>query len=383
MTILFTLPEILPDNRARFIQIVNTAHALAKCDNEVDLISGGKRRYKCRDILSYYSLPPLSGLKMTFLPIVRKNIPLLPVSWNAVFNYSLMSYLNKKRGVIFVRHPKLAGFLLERKERLKMPVIYEAHEIFSLSVGDNLKKRRYMWALENFIFGGSDGVITISRRLREDIDALFNTGNTPFITLPNAVRDDWLKERWEYELLSREYLFYAGSLYNWKGVDILIKAMKYLPDEKLVIAGGGSRLNQLRELSGSTGVSDRVVFLGHLRQRDIVDYLARAKICIIPNVAHAPSEYSSPLKLFEFMAAGVPIVASDLSGINEVLVDGIHGVLFEPGNVEALAGSITSILENPDMAKRIARNCYEKVKDFTYNKRAGKIMEFIDSQVTR
>jgi glycosyltransferase involved in cell wall biosynthesis len=157
-------------------------------------------------------------------------------------------------------------------------------------------------------------------------------------------------------------------------VDTVIMAMKYLAGEKLLILGGGGRSEELKRLARNEGVSGRVEFAGAVPRTVIRDYLARAKIAVLPNVPSVQSQFSSPLKLFEYMAYGIPIVASDMPVFEEILTHGKNAVLFEPGDPLALAGAIRTLLDDPELAAKIARAAREDVQDYTYDKRAEKML---------
>jgi glycosyltransferase involved in cell wall biosynthesis len=94
---------------------------------------------------------------------------------------------------------------------------------------------------------------------------------------------------------------------------------------------------------------------------------------------HIASYFTSPLKLFEYMASGKPIVASDLPAIREVLSHNTNSILVPPDNPEALAGGVRYILENPAMGEKIARQAAVDVLSYTWDERTKKIMDFIRS----
>ncbi|MBF0344425.1 MAG: glycosyltransferase family 4 protein [Nitrospirae bacterium] len=381
MIIFYPVPEFICATQARFVQIINTANAIAKSGHTVKLICGKQIGQQISDIFRYYDLNPHPGLDMIFLPIIRRNAPFLPFSFGMIFKLTLLFYLllNIGKGVIFVRHPKLAAFLIKIRRIVKMPVIFEAHEIFHLTT-ERLKKQRRLKDIESYIYNNVDGVITISNILREEILEVFEFTDKPITTIPNAVKGELLNNSLN-DSITRSGLIYAGGLYHWKGVDTLIKAMEFIPDERLTIVGGGARLGELKLLAASLGISDRVIFTGFVEQNQLTDFLAAAKISVIPNILHKPSIHSSPLKMFEFMALGLPIVASNIPGITDILTDKVNVLLFEPGNVEQLASSIRYLLDNPHYATQIARHARTLAEGYTYDKRARQITDFIISVI--
>ncbi len=87
--------------------------------------------------------------------------------------------------------------------------------------------------------------------------------------------------------------------------------------------------------------------------------------------------FTSPMKLFEYMAAKIPIVASDFPSMREILENGKTAVLVESSNPKALAEGIEKILTDREFARRISEQAYEKVKNFSWEKRAEKIAVFL------
>ncbi|MBF0486625.1 MAG: glycosyltransferase family 4 protein [Nitrospirae bacterium] len=381
MTIFYPVPELMLLPRARFIQIINTAHALARAGAAVKLITG---RSSCLEglvpqeaLLNHYGLSPHPNLEIVFLPMVRGR-----VSIGMVFNSALMWYLwrqDKKDGVIFVRHLKTARFLLRMRGLYQMPVVFEAHEIFHLTT-ENTRKRQRMARWERSVYAGIGAVVTITERLRADLVTMFSLCNIHSITIPDAVRGDMFEATLAYGKRRHGYIFYAGGFYRWKGIDLLIEAMGRLPGETLVVAGGGQglkRLCELRGLADSMGLGQRVNFVGQLSHTEVLKYMMEAKIAVVPNLAESVSMYSSPLKMFEYMASGCPIVASDIPGIREILTDGKDAVFFTPGDVQSLSSALRTLIDNPDVAEKMAAAGQALVKNFTYEKRAERIIDFL------
>jgi len=124
-------------------------------------------------------------------------------------------------------------------------------------------------------------------------------------------------------------------------------------------------------------LSDRIIFAGEVPHTLIPEYLSKAKIAVLPNTTYENSKFSSPLKLFEYMAAGIPIVASDLPVFREILQNQKNALFFEPGNSQALANAIKQILTSDELAQKLSENAKKTAEKYTYEKRAEKICEII------
>ncbi|MBI2053858.1 MAG: glycosyltransferase family 4 protein, partial [Candidatus Staskawiczbacteria bacterium] len=164
--------------------------------------------------------------------------------------------------------------------------------------------------------------------------------------------------------------------FKWKGVDTLTETLGYLGDFLFLFIGGAERKQTANAL-----------FLGHKAHKEIPLYLKAADVLVLPNPATLSSGagkkevkiskyYTSPLKLFEYMASQRPIVASDLPSIREIL-DEKSAVFFEPGDSEKLGQGIKKIINDENLAKSISVKALEKVREYTWEKRAKKILAFI------
>ncbi|HET6773858.1 MAG TPA: glycosyltransferase [Acidimicrobiales bacterium] len=140
-------------------------------------------------------------------------------------------------------------------------------------------------------------------------------------------------------------LLYIGRLVDKKGVDVLVEALARLDGARLEVVGDGPDRAALHQLAARLGVSDRVRFRGKLPKAAVIAALARAQIAVIPSRVGAGGDMEgTPVVLCEVMAAGVPVVASNLGGLGECIDDGLDGLLVPPGDVDALATTLDKAL---------------------------------------
>jgi glycosyltransferase involved in cell wall biosynthesis len=170
---------------------------------------------------------------------------------------------------------------------------------------------------------------------------------------------------------------YAGHLYAWKGVDVLLHALALLPEASGLIIGGHAAepdLDRVKRLAKELGIRDRVTFSGMIEPGQVAERLASARILVLPNPASAIStRFTSPLKLFEYMAAARAIVASDLPSIREVLTDNENALLVKPGDAAAMAEAIRRVINDRDFAQGLARNAFRDVAQYTWARRAERL----------
>ena len=175
----------------------------------------------------------------------------------------------------------------------------------------------------------------------------------------------------------KNLIVYTGHLYKWKGVQTLADSSKYLSDRELIVIIGGTK-DDIVKFKNKNQDLKNILIVGHLPQHEIPAYLKAADILVLPNSAKdtISKVYTSPLKLFEYMAAQKPIIASDLPSLREILNDS-NSVLTEPDNPEKLAENIKLLLSNRELSDKIARQSYYDVGFYTWEKRAKSIINFI------
>jgi glycosyltransferase involved in cell wall biosynthesis len=141
-----------------------------------------------------------------------------------------------------------------------------------------------------------------------------------------------------------------------KGQSVLLRAAPAIAGAHFVFAGDGPDRAALAALASQLGLDGRVTFLG--RRRDVPELIAAADLVVLP------SWYEGlPLAVLEAMAAGRPVIASRLPGIQEIITEGADGVLFEPGDPADLARAIGQLLANPSEARRLGAAARRTVAD--------------------
>jgi glycosyltransferase involved in cell wall biosynthesis len=135
-----------------------------------------------------------------------------------------------------------------------------------------------------------------------------------------------------------------GRLADKKGVDVLVEAVARVPGIRAEIIGDGPDRQALEDQARRLGVADRVRFLGRQPKTSVLQALGRAEVVAIPSKVGAGGDMEgTPVVLCEAMAAGAPVVASDLGGLGECVVDGKTGLLVPPGDVDALAAALRKV----------------------------------------
>ncbi|HSL19899.1 MAG TPA: glycosyltransferase [Vicinamibacterales bacterium] len=180
-------------------------------------------------------------------------------------------------------------------------------------------------------------------------------------------------------------LLCVAGLKPYKGLAVLLEACQRLKETgrrfHCEIVGDGPLRPEIERLRASMNLQDFVTLRGALRQDEVTAMLAASDIAVAPSIVATDGQMDGiPVSLMEAMAAGRPVVASRLSGVPELVDDGVTGILTEPGNAAELATAIQRLLDDPHLAARMGRRGRRKVsRDFRLERSVRALLERIDS----
>ncbi len=213
--------------------------------------------------------------------------------------------------------------------------------------------------------GFSDKVIAVTPGIKANLESSYNIPGEKITVVSNGANTSLFKPleqdacRKELGLeLATPYICFVGNLAPWQGVEYLVKAAPSIlsrsPGCRFLIVGDGVMKNELLNLSRELGVVDRFVFTGVVPYDRVPVYINASDICAAPFILARNAKIGlSPLKLYEYMACGKPVVASAISGVADVLEASGGGIPVPPENPEALAEAISKLLENQELKTKL------------------------------
>ena len=380
-----------PLQRANGVQTVKTAAALAAAGAPTRLLVRRSDPRPTAEVLALFGVPDHPGLEVRRLRVWhRTGASSLPRA-----SFLLQALLAGARwlrrgGVVFTRDLQLADLLL-RLPPGKGALVYEAHAVEALMYGERGAlygtgerprpgKAARLRARERRVWRGARGVVTTTAGIRDSFAEAFgprdqvrvvpNGCDPPPASPPPPAREDPPR------------VVYAGQLYPWKGVDVLVEAMAQVPRARLVILGGleGERdLQRVRALVRDKGLLERAEMPGLVPHERVRQELERAAVVVVPVLRTAMTErHTSPLKAFEALAAGRPLVISDLPSSREIVRDGETALLVPPGDAAALAAAVGRLLDDPALARRLGENGWREAARFSWDRRAAALRAFFD-----
>jgi glycosyltransferase involved in cell wall biosynthesis len=241
---------------------------------------------------------------------------------------------------------------------------------------------------EHWALSQADAVLAVSGPLREHVISL-GIDSSRVHVLPNGVNpamfhpappDPGLRARWR--LGDGPVLGFLGGLRPWHGVEVLPELLARLAPEfaglRLVVAGDGPLRSHLEGRLRALGLADRAVFTGTLAHEEVPGVVRLFDVALAPYPSLDHAFYFSPLKLFEYMACGVPVVASHSGQIAEVVRDGETGLLYPPGDLEALTAACARVLGNRKLTAALGQAAAAFVRrEFTWDRNAQRVVELV------
>lgn len=334
------LPKVIGGTQ---IATFYTAKTLAKRGHEVHIIT---RRFK----------KELSFEK-------KGNVFLHRLHFNKKYSYTLgtiiyfikLLILIKKINpeIIHAQKIKLNGcYAVLIKKILKIPCI------ISIRGSDiYLSSNIYKQSIVKFVIKSSDLILSLCEDMKNIIQQIHSK---TVIVIPNGIDSSLYKNLEKYPLRkslgfsdNEKIILYVGRLDKIKGVIYLIKTMRILvgkiPDIKLIIIGDGPERKELENITNVLNLQKKITFMGFLQHNLIPKYMIASDIFILPSLSE-----SFGIVNIEAMSGGLPIVATNVGGIPEIIINEINGFLVEPKNETKLAEKVILLLINDKLREEIS-----------------------------
>jgi glycosyltransferase involved in cell wall biosynthesis len=280
--------------------------------------------------------------------------------------YSLWSFA----GMEYARAAGLPGVL-----EVNAPLIEEQlryRELIDRSGAEAVARRA---------FSAASAIIAVSRGVAEHV-ARYPDLQAPPQVVPNGVDP----ARFPPGLAATEpaapgtfTVGFVGTLKPWHGVDVLVDAFARLhraaPSSRLLVVGDGPERDNIEAQLHRNGLRDHVLLTGAVTLDRIPGLLASMDVAVAPYPDH-PDFYFSPLKVYEYMAAGLPVVASGVGQLTELIHHGRNGLLCEPGDPVSLAAALERLRLDPQFGRRLGADARRTIlRQHTWDAVVGRVLE--------
>lgn len=379
----------MPSQRAQSLQIAQVAAAFERAGAETTLLHARRTHTPAlpagQDVFDYYAVGAGPKPRIEALPCadwidrVPRKLQFLPAR--------LQELTFARNAARRVRRDFADAYVLSREIETARALVRSGHgrvflEIHRVPGGDTRRR----WLRE--AASGVRGLVAISGGVAEDLrdygatDANLRVEHdgleaSRFEGLPGraAARAELGLEA------DARVVVYTGGLLPWKGVEVLVDAARELTDATFVVAGGmDADVERLRAYAGGLA---NVRFDGFQPPERVGLYLAAGDVGVVPNRSkpEISARYTSPLKVFEAMGAGLPLVASDLPSLRDILEAERDAVLVAPDDPAALAAGLRRVLEDEELRERLATRARRRAPEHTWDARARRLLDWMHERV--
>lgn len=231
--------------------------------------------------------------------------------------------------------------------------------------------------LDNFTYSRYSKIVCVSKQVELVLLNWIPSNKGKTKVIPNAVPIPKFLNPCSVKTYD---ILFVGRLTKQKSVEILLKAInilknKYSKNLKIAIVGDGELKENLNNLTVELGVNREVKFLGV--RKDVKELMVSSKIFVLP------SQWEGfGLVIIEAMSNMLPVIATNVGGIPELIEDGKDGILIPPENPKALARAVNSLLENKELREKLSKTAYKKVREkYSINAYSARMLGFYKSLV--
>jgi glycosyltransferase involved in cell wall biosynthesis len=238
--------------------------------------------------------------------------------------------------------------------------------------------------MERYAFQGADRIAAVSTVLSRQITAAGIEAER-VVTIPNAADAERFRPdisgsavRERYGLEGARVIGFTGAFFPWHGVALLINALpellRAIPSAAALLVGEGPERAALEARVRESGLSDRVRFTGWVGHDKLPEHVAAFDVAVMPD----SNEYGSPMKIYEYMAMGKPVVAPRLGPLEDGIQDGETGVLFPRGEVWALREALAGLLRDDARRAAMGKSAREHVvARHTWDRNAARVVAIL------
>lgn len=324
----------LPEMRAQSIQVLHTCHALARRRHEVTLLADREVRFPggMEEALAPYGLSPVAGLNLELAPTAH------PGSAGVWFRTRMLHWVSTRRGFVYARDKERLDSLLPFRRVWPFRVVMEFHEVESAQArerGDASGAERWE-RMERRLLQACQGVVT---NCEGTLEVLLETYGDAVPARRRVIHNGTDPSRAATPMAHEgQEAGYFGSLRAYKEIGVLLEAADSLPENvRLRLVGGAPGTSDWDLVVGRAG--SRVTVQPEVPYTQVASALASVDVVVVSlgNDLYG-RRLASPLKLWDYLATGLPIVAPDLPSIRVICGDEFHS--YEAGSSASLAMAI-------------------------------------------
>lgn len=387
MKIIYISSEDMRKEGAGKTHFIEVAQNLVKLGNELLVLLPG---YRPRDRKNY-------GLNVRYIPTLRKNVLSYLLYEIVSFFYLTFYILRLRPDAIYLRQGLFEVFPPILARLFRVPYVIEKNGITE----DEFRSRGFgeivikiLRLVEDIQFRLSDKIICVTEGLKREVAGRYRVPEDKLVAISNGANTELFRPMDKHECrrklgLEKDafYIGFVGSFAPWQGLEVLIEAAKQVKEQgysqiKYILVGDGEQKPILRQKVREYKLEQEIQFTGRVVYEQVVNYMNTFDVCYL--CKEVLSFGFSPLKLYEYLACGRPVIASQVDGVKEVIEEGQCGYLFEAGDAEELAKRIIQSYQEREALQEMGLRGRKLVEGkYTWGATAERIVEVLNEVVKK
>ena len=269
---------------------------------------------------------------------------------------------------------------VETADRLNIPSIIKIDDaVYEKSSGLKSLQRRIEKSVNSKTLRNASYLLVMNPETKRIVINEYNVDKKKISIVPNGINLELFQNK---EKTGKKIVLFSGAMYNHRGIDVLLKTVKKvsekIPDVRYELFGDGPEREKLEEYVKDEKLEEYVFFKGWIKREELPNRLKHASIGIGPLKATTVTHDALPIKVLEYMASGLPIIAQRGTLPDQVLKDGENGFFVD--DAEELAEKIILLLSDDTLGKKMSAKSADMVKKFSCKRVAQDILDIMKSQ---
>jgi glycosyltransferase involved in cell wall biosynthesis len=299
---------------------------------------------------------------------------------------------NHKIDLLYLQHHDFHYGLDLLKKKTNIPILLQIDSIeqwVKQNWGGKLYFKNMINWCEEIEVQAADAILVISETVKNQLTELYDIDQNKIFISPSGVDTDKFNPsikgediRAKYGLSNTDYVIGYSGLFNlYHGIDTLVKSIPTIVNEiknvKFLLIGDGQLRPEIDNFVEKNHLEHLVTITGLVPYKDVPQHLAACDILVSPfNSSANTTFFNSPIKTFEYMAMGKPIVTTNIGELKSICIDSENSIVMDEGSFDSLAQSILRLKQNDELRTKISQNARDfVVKNFSWSNKYDLIME--------
>lgn len=297
---------------------------------------------------------------------------------------------NNRVDIIYIRNSSFLFFHWIITKIFQVPFVIEINGIFSEEWKLSNKPKLFIWFMDKLFkiaHQNATKIIAVSESIKSILIQSHHVSQKNIVVIPNGANTDIFKPLHKEKIRNRLqldssffYIGFSGAFKAWHGLEELVESapciIEKIPNTKFVFVGDGELKNKIMEMVKKLGITHNCIFINRVPYKTIPKYINAFDIGIILKKREIPG---SPLKLWEYMACGIPVIGTDSEDF-EILKKENAGILVDPNDIKSISYEIVKLLKNKQLIQELGLNGMQ----YVLNNRSWKaVSEQIERELSK